>query len=123
MGARPSYHGRRSGSGHDGVVRPWLDEMPADTLAEHLIGGIAILDVPRSERSAMLADAYSGTDFIIPPLPNTLFQRDPSCWIANGVTAIRCTGRRASPRRCYCAPFTNFTRVHAWRLHDLVGRL
>jgi arginine deiminase len=68
------------------VVRPWLDEMPADDLAEHLIGGIAILDVPRSERSAMLADAYGGTDFIIPPLPNTLFQRDPSCWIANGVT-------------------------------------
>jgi arginine deiminase len=74
------------GRGTMRVVRPWLDEMPADTLAEHLIGGIAILDVPRSERSAMLADAYGGTDFIIPPLPNTLFQRDPSSWIANGVT-------------------------------------
>ena len=24
--------------------------------------------------------------FIIPPVPNTLFQRDPSCWIFNGVT-------------------------------------
>jgi arginine deiminase len=69
-----------------GVVRPWLDEMSADILVEHLIGGIAILDVPRSERSAMLADAYGGTDFILPPLPNTLFQRDPSCWIGNGVT-------------------------------------
>ena len=73
------------GRGTMGVVRPWLDEMPADMLAEHLIGGIAILDVPRSERSALLADAYGGTDFIIPPLPNTLFQRDPSCWIAKGV--------------------------------------
>jgi arginine deiminase len=51
-----------------------------------LIGGIAILDVPRSEQSAMLASAYDGTDFIIPPIPNTLFQRDPSCWIYNGVT-------------------------------------
>ena len=68
------------------VVRPWLDEMSADILAEHLIGGVAILDVPLSEQSAMLADAYGGTDFILPPLPNTIFQRDPSCWIGNGVT-------------------------------------
>jgi arginine deiminase len=74
------------GPGTVAVVRPWLDEMPSPKLAEHLIGGIAIQDVPQSDRSAMLADAYGGTDFIIPPVPNTLFQRDPSCWIYNGVT-------------------------------------
>ena len=34
----------------------------------------------------MLDDAFGGTDFIIPPVPNTLFQRDPSCWIYKGVT-------------------------------------
>ena len=34
----------------------------------------------------MLSDAFDGTDFIVPPVPNTLFQRDPSCWIYNGVT-------------------------------------
>jgi arginine deiminase len=34
----------------------------------------------------MLAGAYDGTDFIIPPVPNTIFQRDPSCWIYHGVT-------------------------------------
>jgi arginine deiminase len=67
-------------------LRPWLEEMPAVKLAEHLIGGIAIADVPRSEWSRMLADAYGGTDFLVPPVPNTLFQRDPSCWIYNGVT-------------------------------------
>ena len=39
------------------ILRAWLDDMPAAPLAEHLIGGIAILDVPRSERSAMLAKA------------------------------------------------------------------
>ncbi len=74
------------GPGTTPVLRPWLDELPATVLAEHLIGGIAILDMPKSEQSAMLADAYSPTDFIIPPVPNTLFQRDPSCWIYNGVT-------------------------------------
>jgi arginine deiminase len=68
------------------LLRAWLEAMPSAQLAQHLIGGIAILDLPRSERSAILIDAYGGTDFIIPPVPNTLFQRDPSCWIYHGVT-------------------------------------
>jgi arginine deiminase len=68
------------------VLRAWLDELPPAKLTEHLIGGIAILDVPKSEQAAMLADAYGDTDFIVPPIPNTLFQRDPSCWIYDGVT-------------------------------------
>jgi arginine deiminase len=74
------------GVGTSRFVRPWLDEMAADKLAEHLIGGIAILDLPKGELATMMADAFGGTDFIIPPVPNTLFQRDPSCWIYNGVT-------------------------------------
>ncbi len=74
------------GVGTAPVLRAWLDEMQPAKLAEHLIGGVAILDVPKSEQSAMLRDAYGGTDFILPPVPNTLFQRDPSCWIYNGVT-------------------------------------
>jgi arginine deiminase len=67
-------------------MRAWLGEMPAPKLAEHLIGGIAILDLPKSERATMLAEAFESTDFLIPPIPNTLFQRDPSCWIYKGVT-------------------------------------
>ncbi len=74
------------GIGTAPVLRAWLEELPATVLAEHLVGGIAILDLPRSEHAAMLADAYEETDFILPPVPNTLFQRDPSCWIYNGVT-------------------------------------
>src|SRR5207247_1140475 len=76
----------RPGPARAPMPRAWLDEMPAAKLAEHLIGGIAILDLPLSEQRAMLTDALGGTDFIIPPVPNTLFQRDPSCWIYNGVT-------------------------------------
>jgi len=67
-------------------VRPWLDEMPAKQLAEHLIGGIAIEDLPKSENSALLLEVLGGTSFLIPPIPNTLFQRDPSCWIYGGVS-------------------------------------
>jgi arginine deiminase len=67
-------------------MRAWLQELPAQKLAEHLIGGVAVLDVPKSEWSSMLADAYGSTEFLLPPVPNTLFQRDPSCWIYGGVT-------------------------------------
>jgi len=74
------------GLGMERALRPWLDEIPSRKLADHLTGGIAVLDVPRSELSTMLTEAYGGTDFIIPPVPNTLFQRDPSCWIYDGVT-------------------------------------
>src|SRR5262245_27185948 len=74
------------GVGTAEFMRPWLDEMPAKTLAMHLIGGIATGDLPEGELSIRLTEAFGGTDFIVPPIPNTLFQRDPSCWIYNGVT-------------------------------------
>jgi arginine deiminase len=74
------------GIGMESAMRPWLDEMPSAQLAEHLIGGIAVLDLPKSQVTTMLAEAYGDVDFLIPPVPNTLFQRDPSCWIYNGVT-------------------------------------
>jgi arginine deiminase len=74
------------GLGAPKFLRPWLNEIPAQQLAEHLIGGIAILDVPKSEWSGMLSEALGGTEFLVPPVPNTLFQRDPSCWIYGGVT-------------------------------------
>ena len=68
------------------AIRPWLDAMPAPALADHLIGGIAMEDLPKSESSALLLEVLGGTSFLIPPIPNTLFQRDPSCWIYDGVS-------------------------------------
>ena len=67
------------------AIRPWLDDMPAKALAEHLIGGIAIADLPRGEVSTGMRHAFGGTEFLVPPIPNILFQRDPSCWIYGGV--------------------------------------
>ena len=74
------------GPGSAQTVRPWLDELPAPQLAEHLIGGIAISDLPDGGLKKMLVDAFGEPDFLLPPIPNTLFQRDPSCWIYGGVT-------------------------------------
>jgi arginine deiminase len=68
------------------MLRAWLDELRPAILADHLIGGLAIMEMPRSEQAAMMTSAYGGTEFVIPPIPNSLFQRDPSSWIFNGVT-------------------------------------
>jgi arginine deiminase len=68
------------------AIRPWLDAMPSAQLAEHLIGGIAISELPDTNMKAMMVEAFGATEFVLPPVPNTLFQRDPSCWIYNGVT-------------------------------------
>ena len=68
------------------TVRPWLDGLPSEQLADFLIGGIANADLPESKAKSMLTDAFGQSEFIIAPIPNTLFQRDPSCWIYKGVT-------------------------------------
>ena len=66
-------------------LRGWLDEMAPEQLAIFLIGGIAVHDLP-FKPSGMFG-SYLGPDgFVIPPLPNTQFTRDNSCWIYNGVT-------------------------------------
>ncbi|HVI90253.1 MAG TPA: arginine deiminase [Dongiaceae bacterium] len=74
------------GPGTARVLRPWLDSLSGAELAQFLIGGLAIQDVPKDEGQKMLAEAFGATSFLIPPIPNTLFQRDPSCWIYGGVT-------------------------------------
>ncbi|HVJ41812.1 MAG TPA: arginine deiminase [Dongiaceae bacterium] len=73
------------GPGTATVLRPWLESLSGADLARFLIGGLAIQDVPASESQRMLAEAVGGTSFLIPPLPNALFQRDSSCWIYGGV--------------------------------------
>jgi arginine deiminase len=76
------------GPGIANEVRPWLDELPADTLAELLVGGIPFHEVPK-EAKGPFTTAFgdtSTTGFVIKPLPNTQFMRDNSSWIFNGVT-------------------------------------
>lgn len=74
------------GPGVADAVRDWLDEMPAKQLAIHLVGGIAVSDLPETKLKNFMSEVVGNTEFITPPIPNTLFQRDPSCWIYNGVT-------------------------------------
>jgi arginine deiminase len=63
----------------------WLGDLPAAELAERLIGGIARAELP-FDAKGLLAQALAPAEFVLAPLPNTLFTRDSSCWIGDGVT-------------------------------------
>jgi arginine deiminase len=66
-------------------LRGWLKGMPAPELAETLIGGLTVSDLP-FEPAGMFGAYLGGLGFVLPPLPNVLFTRDNSAWIYGGVT-------------------------------------
>jgi arginine deiminase len=68
------------------ILRPWLDELDPHLLARHLLGGVVRDDLPGDMVTPVMREALSATEFIVKPVPNALFQRDPSCWIYGGVT-------------------------------------
>jgi arginine deiminase len=63
----------------------WMGEMPADELATRLTGGVTLAELPQDIVDAV-GRALEPTDFILRPLPNTLFMRDTSAWIYGGVS-------------------------------------
>jgi arginine deiminase len=67
-------------------VRRLLEEQEARSLAEMLIGGILKADLHPLHAHSLKWNMLKADDFILPPLPNHLFQRDNSCWIYGGVT-------------------------------------
>ena len=65
--------------------------MEPDVLATHLIGGLTVaesgLDLGQYRSRSLPAAALDDESmFVLPPLPNTLFTRDSSCWIYGGVS-------------------------------------
>ena len=70
-------------------TRSFLDELQPQRLAEQLIGGMSIRDLPNELRSgyrALAREANGVTEYLMPPLPNTLYTRDTTCWIYGGLT-------------------------------------
>ena len=71
---------------HDGLSR-----LSPDLLARHLIGGLTVaesgLDLAKLKDTSLIAAAVDDpSTFVLPPLPNSLFTRDSSCWIYGGVS-------------------------------------
>ena len=70
-------------------TRAFLESLSSGRLAEFLIGGLATSDLPSDFRSAYVALARESTgvrEYLMPPLPNTLYPRDTTCWLYGGVT-------------------------------------
>src|SRR5690242_15219834 len=66
-------------------VRALLGAMAPAQLATHLIGGLTVaesgIDLARLRSTSVIAAAIDDESmFVLPPLPNTLFTRDSSCW-------------------------------------------
>jgi arginine deiminase len=70
-------------------TRAFLESLPSRNLAEILLGGLSTFDVPESyggETLKLVREAAGITEYLLPPLPNTLYTRDTTCWIYGGVT-------------------------------------
>ena len=70
-------------------VRAFLDSLPARQLAEYLIGGLATTDLPEGFRSAfvgLVRESTGAHEYLLAPLPNTLYTRDTTCWLYGGLT-------------------------------------
>jgi arginine deiminase len=72
-------------------IRQFLWDLAPDVLARHLIGGLTAgesgIDWGKFGKISLHAAALDDMNaFLLPPLPNTLFTRDSSCWIFDGVS-------------------------------------
>lgn len=73
------------GVGMLGELRTWMNNLSGPTLANYLIGGITVADLPFAP-AGMFGSYLGPLGFVLPPLPNMLFTRDNSAWIYSGVT-------------------------------------
>jgi arginine deiminase len=70
-------------------TRAFLESLGNAQLAEFLVGGMATSDLPRDYRSEyveLARESRGVREYLMPPLPNTLYTRDTTCWLYGGLT-------------------------------------
>jgi arginine deiminase len=70
-------------------TRGFLESLSHRQLAEYLIGGLATSDLPddfRPEYVSLARESTGAREYLMPPLPNTLYTRDTTCWLYGGMT-------------------------------------
>jgi arginine deiminase len=70
-------------------TRAYLESLESRALAEAMIGGLSANELPDRHASRyleMVRESTGITEYLLPPLPNTLYTRDTTCWIYGGVT-------------------------------------
>jgi arginine deiminase len=67
-------------------VRKLFDDLDGRALAEFLVGGVLKADLHPARPAGLTWEMLHADDFVLPPLPNHLYQRDASCWVYQGVS-------------------------------------
>ena len=66
-----------------GRVRDYLLSLETDELVDHLIGGVSLEEV--GPGPGLVSAVTPANEMLLQPLPNTVFMRDSSAWIGEGV--------------------------------------
>ncbi|MET3808643.1 arginine deiminase [Nakamurella sp. UYEF19] len=69
-----------------GSLRALAQDVDPARLAELLIGGVTKSDLSPLSVGSLRWQSLALDDFVLAPLPNTLFQRDNSAWVYSGVS-------------------------------------
>ncbi len=101
-------------------LRAWMDELPSSTLAEYLIGGLEVGDLPFNPVS-LFGNHLGRYGFILPPLPNFLFTRDNSAWIYGGVSLNPMYWNARKPETLLTAAVYKFHPKFAGKVEVLWG--
>ncbi|MFI7442142.1 arginine deiminase [Nonomuraea indica] len=69
-------------------IRNTLDALDSASLQTYLTGGVTKRELVElgCDPKSVAFHALHDDGFVLPPLPNHLFTRDPSCWIYDGVS-------------------------------------
>src|SRR4029079_19559696 len=68
-------------------TRAYLESLQPQQLAEFLIAGLATNALPEDFRSgyiSLVRESTGAREYLMPPLPNTLYTRDTTCWLYGG---------------------------------------
>ncbi|SDU37029.1 arginine deiminase [Halopseudomonas salegens] len=101
-------------------LRAWMDELPGPRLAEFLIGGLQVNDLP-FDPTGLFGNHLGPFGFVLPPLPNFLFTRDNSAWIYGGVTLNPMFWAARKPETLLMAAIYQFHPKFAGKVEVLWG--
>lgn len=93
---RAAVDEHKLGAGVTGSLRAHLDELDPEALAEALFVGLTFEELSASDERSLVSRMSHPHDFAIEPLPNLLFTRDSSVWVADrvAVTSLAMPARR-----------------------------
>ncbi len=84
-GVHAAVDDRRLGTDLADSLRSHLSGVAAGGLAEVLMSGMTFEELPAAEGASLVRKMNHPHDFAVDPLPNLLFTRDSSAWIADRV--------------------------------------